>query len=181
MPTAGTSQHVLWGAAVAVWDWMQANDSGISILLSLAGFVGLWWQIRRTRDAATAAEAATKEAVSAIAKVDTVSDLASVKAGLHNVQVALEGNRLETASVHAQMLKESLFQLRGRQGFADKDKLVQLQSIVTLLAKVQERISRRQEDEVFKKRVPALSAGLSESATQIAAWMEELRYRQGGN
>src|SRR5687768_15516300 len=124
----------LW---LAIWSWLQRNSTGIGIVLSLIGFAITWIQLARTKKAAVAAHEAAVDAKDAVARVDTVADIASAQAGIKEVQVALRGRRFETALLRSQSLREILFRLRKREGFEGEERQAVIQKMVTDLRSLQ--------------------------------------------
>lgn len=163
-----------------VWNWIQTNSSGLSILLSLAGFAILWRQTWKARTAAESAKRATDHAITAMSDTDTISDLATIRTGMKGVQVALHGSRYETALLQSQSLRETLHQLRSRRGFATDDRRIQIQSMVTSLKKLQDSLEKKLEDSEFQMTVRHANNMLSDYTADVSAWMEEMRFLRGG-
>jgi len=172
--------HEVGAFLSATWKWMQANSSGIGILLSLLGFGITWIQLARTRSAAQAAERAASVTADAIGRRDTIADIASVIAGLKEVQLALRGNRFETALLRAQTLRESLHRLRTRVGIGIEERQVRIQKMVTDLRKLQDAMERLLADTTLPFTAAATNKVLSDAAAELSAWSEELRFDSKG-
>jgi hypothetical protein len=139
-----TEDRVLGGGALKIlWDWIQNNSSGLSVVLSLLGFLVLWWQTKKARNAAEAARMASAKAAQAISTTATISDLATIRSELKIVQVALRGERFETALLQAQSLRERLDQLRSRVGFDADETGIQIQGMVTFLKKLHDQLENK--------------------------------------
>lgn len=164
-----------------IWAWVQNNSSGLSILLSLAGFAFLWLQTRKARTAAEAARMATERALRAISDSDTISDLATIKSGMKGVQVALHGGRYETALLQSQSLRETLDQLRSRRGFGTDERGSRIQSMVTFFGKLQDALERRLAEPEFQVSVRPANRKLSDYTSEVSVWMEEMRFLRGGS
>lgn len=164
-----------------IWLWIQGNSSGLSILLSLAGFALLWYQTRKARTAAESARLATDRAIRSISDTDTISDLATIKAGMKRVQVALHGARYETALLQSQSLRETLNQLRSRRGFRTDERTTQIQSMVAYLKKLQDLLERKLEEPESRVVVRPANNKLSDYTAEVSAWMEEVRFLRGGS
>lgn len=163
-----------------MWSWIQGNSSGLSILLSLAGFAVLWLQTRKARTAAEAAKLATEGAIQAISDTDTISDLATIRSGMKRVQVALHGSRYETALLQSQSLRETLNQLRTRPGFGTDQRGTRIQSMVTFLRKLQDGLERKLEEPESQVLVRPANNKLSDYTSEVSVWMEEMRFLRGG-
>ncbi|HEY6329221.1 MAG TPA: hypothetical protein VI756_07780 [Blastocatellia bacterium] len=168
------------------WHWAQENSTVIGVVLSLvstlisiAGFVILWVQTKKARDAAEAAKEATQAAIQAISDTDTVSDLARVNSGLKGMQVALHGDRYETALLQAQELRERLHQLRVRRGFESEERRTQIQSMVASLRKLQDKLERKIREPEVTFSVPSANQTLADYVTEVSGWMEEVRFLRG--
>lgn len=164
----------------AIWSWIQFNSNGLSILLSLIGFAIVWLQLRKTRDAAEAAKHATDKALRAISDTDTISDLATIRERVKKLQEALRGSRYEISLHETQSLRENLHQLRNRRGFEANERKIQIQGMVTFLRKLQDHLERNLEDSTHQVPVPSFNANLSDYATTISEWMEQMRFTLGG-
>src|SRR5688572_25452908 len=153
-----------------LWAWIRANLNEIDVLLSLIGFGFTWWQLLRTRRSAEAARTAATHAVAAVAHFDTVADIASAQAGLREIQVALRGQRYETALLRAQTIRELLHRLRSRPGFEDEARQVSIQSMVMSLRKLQDAMEQRlaEPEKAFSARVT--NKGLADSAVELGSW-----------
>jgi len=163
-----------------IWAWLQQNSSGLSVLLSLLGFAIVLLQIRKTRHAAEASRIAADKALRAISEIDTISDLASLKERLKVLQVSIRWSRFEVAYHEAQSLREGFHQLRNRSGFETDESLIHLQAIVTFLSKLQDNLERKMDDGSYQLPLRAISAKLSEHATELSGWMEQKRFALGG-
>lgn len=164
-----------------IWVWIQDNSSGLSILLSLAGFALLWFQTRKARTAAESARLASNRAIQAISDTDTISDLATIKSGMKRIQVALHGGRYETALLQSQSLRETLSQLRSRRSFGTDERGIQIQSMVAFLRKLQDTLERKLEEPESQVTVRPANNKLSEYTSEVSVWMEEMRYLRGGS
>jgi hypothetical protein len=164
----------------AIWMWFQTNSSGVSVILSLSGFAIVLLQLRKTRHAAEASRVASDKALRAISEIDTISDLASLKERLKVLQVSIRGSRYEVAYHEAQSLREGFHQLRSRKGFESDESRIHLQAIVTFLSKLQDNLERKIDDSTYQLPLRAISAKLSEHATELSGWMEKKRFELGG-
>lgn len=167
---------------ISLWAYFQRNSSGISVVLSTLGFGVTWWQLARTRKVAAAARDAAKLALDSVGRADTLSDIATVQSGFHEVQVALRGGRYETALLRSQHLREILAKVRTRNGFEDEKRQIRMQKIVTDLRKLQDVmegiLAEPEKGESFS--ATAANKILGNAAAELATWIEQLRYVSGG-
>jgi len=163
-----------------VWDWMQENSSGLSIVLSLAGFMILIVQAGRTRRAAEAASTAAKESKKALLHASTVADLAAARGVIGATQDALRGERWETALMHAQAVRDRLVQIRSRSELSSEQKQAQIQEMTTFLVKLHESLERKLVSGNVQLDVAKACTRLSGFGTTIAAWTEEVGTQIGG-
>lgn len=152
-------------------------------MLSTLGFGVTWWQLARTRRAAVAARDASKAAVESVGRADTLSDIASVQSGLHELQVALRGARYETALLRSQHLREILARVRTRKGFESDKRQLRVQKMVTDLRKLQDVMEGIMAKPANADGFSAAAANkiLGNAAAELGAWIEELRFVRGGS
>jgi hypothetical protein len=165
----------------AVWHLIQDNSNGLSILLSLLGFAIVLLQLRKTRGAADAAKVASNQALQAMSNSDTISNLATIRERINKVQLALRGSRYEAALIEIQTLREGLYQLRSRRGFATDERKIDIQGMVTFLSKFQDYLERHLEDSKYEVPKRDMNNKLAEYATNLSEWMERMRFISGGD
>jgi len=165
-------------ALAALWEWIQSNSSGISIILSLLGFLVVWLQLRKTRSAAEAAEDAARSALETIAEADTIADLATIRAGMGKVQVALRGRRFEAALIEAQSIRERLSQVRTRQEFNNEKSQTEMQLMVGYLKKLQDKLEKDLQNGSTTMDVQKPNSMLGDFQGSLAKWIEEMRFRR---
>ena len=151
-----------------------------SYLLAVAGFVALWLQVRKARNAAEVAQQATRDTLVKMSERFTIADLSEVRSKLGHVQEALRGERFETALRDIQDLRAGLTQLRTRKGFTDEAHQTQIQDIVVTLAKFQDRLERRLNDDAVDVQVPVLNKKLADYILIVTSWGEELQFQATG-
>jgi signal transduction histidine kinase len=158
-----------------VWDWIQQNSSGISILLSLAGFLILIIQAVRTRRAAEAASSAAEASRQTLLHATTVADLAGARGLIETIQYALRWSRWETALIHAQELRNNMTRIRGRSELSSEETQTQIQEMVTQLVKLHESLERKLVDANSALDTARVCTRLATHATTITAWAEKAR------
>jgi hypothetical protein len=148
----------------------------LGIVVSAAGFAITLLQLHRTRTAVDAAQDATKAALTGLAGRITIAEIADIRSGMRSIQTALRGARFETALIHTQLMLEQLSGLRTRQGFRDEEKHIQIQTIVTELAKLRNRLEQRINDPLVAISIPKANNMLSQHGQTLSVWTEELRF-----
>jgi hypothetical protein len=148
------------------------------IIVSAAGFAITLAQLRRTRTAVDAAQEATKAALKGLAGRITIAEIADIRSGMRSIQTALRGARYETALIHTQLMLEQLSGLRTRQGFNDEEKHIQIQTIVTQLAKLRNRLEQRINDPLIAISIPKANNMLSQHGETLSVWSEEFRFEK---
>ncbi|MDP9194855.1 MAG: hypothetical protein M3P06_24435 [Acidobacteriota bacterium] len=162
------------------WTFVEAHSDGVSIALSLIGFVILWFQLKKTTSAAEAAARGSRAATEAIGQADTISDVAAVQAGMREIQVALRGARYEAALLRAQMSRESLARIRTRRFFEGDVRQTRIQKIVTDLRLLQDRLEKVLVNGDAQFAAPVANKVLGDAAAEMSSWMEELRFEALG-
>jgi hypothetical protein len=170
----------------SLWQWIQDNSTGIGVVLSLVsvilttvGFLILWIQTKKIQNSALAAAGATKDALSAIASTDTISDLSSVRERMKSVQVAIRADGFQIAAIEIQYLRESLSQLRRRRGFP-VERHADIQTMLEFLSKTLLSLERRMVIPKTPIRRVSINYELARHAVRISEWMEEMRNNPGG-
>jgi hypothetical protein len=164
------------------WTFLQRNSSGLSIFVTILGFGVTWWQLVRTQRAAAAALDASKAALAAVGRADTLSDVAAVQSGLHEIQVALRGKRYEAALIRSQHLREVMARVRTRDGFEGEARQLRVQKMVTDLRRLQDAMETviASPDEAANFSAAKVHKALSNAAAELGGWIEELRFTTGG-
>ena len=163
-----------------LWEWIQNNSSGLSVVLSLLGFLVLWLQTKKARNAAEAARIASAKAVHAISTTVTISDLATIKSELKLIQVALRGERFETALLQAQILRERLDELRNRASFGAGEGGIEIEAVVSYLKKLHVQLEGKCENSESMLAVVRINVKLSDFTMMVSGWMEKATFPVGG-
>lgn len=171
------------GIGVPTWvfrSWVMSNLGLLNLILAVAGFGILLRQVHKARSAAEAAEQATERVREAIIDRETLLDVTAIRGMFHRTQEALRGSRYETALLHVQALRESLYQLRSRRGFQENsERRADIQAIVVTLARYQKNLERRIADDTTAVKVAAMNTALAQFAGTFAEWGEQHRFMLG--
>jgi hypothetical protein len=161
--------------------WLTSNIS-LDTILTLLGFVFAIYEIRRTKSAVIASKQATEKTIQLLSDRSTISDIAMIITGLRETQTALRGNRYEAALLRLQDLREKLHELRHREGFRSAERLLEIQTIVFSLKKLQDGLETSlSTSSTNKVSVPRSNSLLAEFAAQISGWREEMHYMDRSN
>jgi len=118
-----------------------------------------------------------------VGRADTLSDIAAVQSGFHELQVALRGKRYEAVLIRSQHLREILARVRTRGGFATEKRQLRVQRMVTDLRKLQDvmEIIILKPEAADDFSPAAANKSLGNAAAELGSWIEELRYISGGH
>jgi hypothetical protein len=156
--------------------WMGAN---LGDLLTVLGIVLTLVELRRTKSAVEASNLAAARAFNELSSRSAIAEIATIRTGFREAQVALRGMRLEAALLRLQEVRERLHGLRSKDSFNTDARLGAIQQMVFSLHKMQARIELQLADS-SQPAIPVarMNTQMGEFAAEVAAWQEEQHYRQ---
>lgn len=114
--------------------------AGLSLLVTVGGFIAAIWQIRKTKTAAESAEAAAKRAFSQMQRSGSVEDLTSACQNLEWARRLIRENLWDETLERFASVRQRLSNCHSRTGILSSANLSEIQSAITHLSGREERI-----------------------------------------
>ena len=167
----------------SMWGWIRDNHmlliALLELLIGVVGFGLTIYELRKTKSAVEASKQATRQTLRGMSERLTISDVALIQASLREIQVALRGNRWESALIRIQETRATLHQLKEREGFTGDARRTEMQEMIVRLRKLQDRLERKLGDPGASLSVKAANSLLSDFIDHLSEWGEQIRFMEG--
>ena len=152
MPIEAETSVTIWPSwAASALEWAAQNHVGdlagiAGVVISIVGFVAAIVNIKRTRNAATAAEKAAKETQSSLRFFDTISDISAAITLMDEVKRYHRLANWDLLPDRYSILRRMLVSIRGHKRLSS-DQITQIQRAMTMLGGLEKELdTARAED-----------------------------------
>ena len=167
----------------SIWGWIRGNHilliGLLEVLIGIVGFGLTIYGLRKTRSSVEASKQATRQTLQAMSDRLTIADIALIRTSMREIQVALRGNRWESALIRIQETRATLHQLKEREGFTGDVRRTEMQEMIVRLRKLQDRLERKLGNPDASLSVMAANSLLSDFIDRLSEWGEQMRFMKG--
>lgn len=146
-----------------------------SLVVGVLGFSLTFWQLRRTRKAAYAAEMAAQDTQSKIQSNIMLVDLSKCTGIIEEIKTSVRSNRYQAALVRVGDLISQLIQVRKLLG--SRQDMIKLQSMVSQLSILRNTMEEKDSGSIKSFDIMETIRTLSEVSDGLNSWVGTYKYK----